>query len=320
MNKRATRLAAAAVIAVAGMYLLIVLLNSMRPVISSEVFIYPGRFLYLCFLDAAFYVPLLFLISSFLLFADYYNSRIFIVKILSLFPFFTFSLLLRILNYMPGSPAADGVINNLGVRGGSMVLGLLLIIELLIIARVLIVRKSSAVYRSEAPQSAALKSPEVKQSSHSGAEIREHNFEPVSLEWERPVLESRSDEIISEEAVANVAQEIEEIEPIEVEETDDHEFDIMEIPLEDSEEQEVVEPIDIYPLDLDLDDSDENSDEDEVDDKGSEGTQRKHYGDEDYPDAPIRGDEGEISEAAKAVWADAEELGFDDVLPGRKQF
>ncbi|MDC7126797.1 MAG: DNA translocase FtsK [Spirochaetales bacterium] len=208
MNKKASRLIAAAVIAVAGIYLLIVLLNSMRPVIPSGFLLLPGKFLYSCFMEASFFLPLLLLISSFLLFIDLYNSSIFAVKILSLLPFFTFSLLLKILNYVPGSRAADSIINSLGFRGGSTVLGLLLIFEVLLIIKILAGEKASAkglsLNREEISEFSENSTEEIEAEvnneessveiaavddladsveSETSGDTPEHSFEPVPMGW-----------------------------------------------------------------------------------------------------------------------------------------
>ena len=203
MNKKATRLASALIIAVVGMYLLIVLLNAMKPVFTSGFFVIPGRFLFLSFLEAAFYLPLLFLISSFLLFADYYNARIFSAKLISLVPFFSLSLLLRVLNYIPGSRAADLVIDNIGVRGGSLVLGLVFLLGFLLVFRVLVAGKAPVPAEKPAAKNAQpAQAPEAR-------DVPEHSFNPVPLKF------------TAADAVAEPAEEVEEVETVEVEEVDD---------------------------------------------------------------------------------------------------
>ncbi len=327
MNKRALRLIAALIIAAAGLYLLIVLLNSMRPVFQTGILLIPGRFLYLSFLEASFYLPLLFLISSFLLFADYYNSRIFIVKLLSLLPFFTLSLLMRVLNYIPGSPAADSVIRTLGVRGGSMVLGLLLIVEFLIITRVLLGRSKKVPTEPVKPR--------IEEAASLVAEPEneepEHNFEPVPLKWkdsedlenmgkyESDAEEDLEEDIIDEDLSGDHIPEVEEIslEEIDSPESDEEEVednsgfveDDFEIEPDFSDEQQIIEPLDLDPEAGSIEHSAETASADAV----------RPPGDENFPDAPVRGDEEENTNAAREVWADAEQLGFVDELPGNSR-
>ncbi len=200
MNKKAVRLVMAAVIAAAGIFLLIVLLNSIRPVIHSNIFIIPGRFLYLCFLEAAFYLPLFFLLSSFFLIADYYNTRIFSASLFSLLPFFTFSLLLRTADYISGIPAADFIVDNIGVSGGSIFLSLLLVIELLVMIRIMFGKRPRQQEQTEIKAESAIEvEPVAEAAPESGAEheleaktetdvnhVHEHTFEPVPLELDWP--------------------------------------------------------------------------------------------------------------------------------------
>ena len=355
----------AAVIAVAGIYLLIVLLNSMRPVFSSGFFIIPGQFLYFSFMGAAFYLPLLFLISSVLLLADYYNVRIFAAKLFSLVPFFTFSLLLRVLNYIPGSPAADFIINNIGLRGGSAVLGILLIPEVLIFVRILSGKSAGRVTLSSTvePETSVIEKTE-----------EESVFTPVPMEWSGnslPASEGEPDELESLEAVDEPVTEPgdSEAEPdtepdeIDIEEPDvaegeaeaeataeeepeddseivfeeepedspldleliENDPEIQELPIDDNEDDELIdddiEESIVEPLDLDPDAGLPDDEDDEAAASADEEEDTApvivpvHHEDENYPDAPVRGDEEDISRTAKEVWADAEQLGFTDLMP-----
>ena len=337
MNQKAIRLSAAAVIAAAGLYLLITLLNSVRPVFSGMLFSGAGEFLYICFRGAAFYLPLYFMISGFLLAADYFNGRVFSAMLLSLIPFFTMSLLLRVLEYYPGSAAVDFFMNFFGVRGSSMLLGLLFIVELLLIFRILMSRRSGR---------------RIKRAAHSeagGPELPEavtRRFEPVPLVPDDEISQSGSTEEIiellevdNEEAVdlEAVDEEAEDAsgevgavagdaetgaaaqdddnldfpDDIEVEEiilsnetdSDDEDFVGAAVP----EEEQAVEPLDLDPASGEIDEEDlletrpaEPAGPDEHQEEGS------------FPDAPLRGDEDELEDAARDVWQEVENLGLGD--------
>ena len=323
MNQRAFRLAAASIIAAAGFYLLITLLNSIRLVIPNEVFILPGQFLYLCFRAAAYYLPLYFLISAFLLFADYYNGRIFTAQLLSLVPFFTFSILLRILDYYPGSPAADYLIETLGIRNSSMVVGLFLIIEILLIYRLATIRKKPRAEIAERN-----KIPEEP----------EYKFEPLPLAISEETISAVDEtgeeadetvELFSEaepDAEADDEEELDMPEDLEeAEESEEVEASEDEVVFEDVFEEQTVEPLDLDP---EAGNIDENYDEpleieavepeDEKDDAEVKRTPVPN-GEESLNDAPVRGDESETEEAAKAVWAEAEQLGFEEFKPEERQ-
>ncbi len=333
----------ASVIAVAGLYLLIALLNSMRPAFNLELF--PGRFLYISFLEAAFYLPLLFLVSSVLLFADYYNPRIFSAKLFSLLPFFTFSLLLRVLNYVPGSPAADRIITSLGVRGSSLVLGLILIPEVLILLRILYKRSAKEVKRTSSFADQHVRriknekseyadeyadselDPVIHSDVQSESEYVEnepdHRFEPVSLDFGSGIVSrlgtaektrtekhevdlfAAGDSGYGEIGDLPDADDSENFEAELLEELESHDDpEIEEISLEAEDPSALpAEPLDFYEDDSMIEDADDELPSVE-----------KHLEEDYYPDAPVRGDEEEISRAAREVWSDAEQLGFEDLM------
>ena len=333
LNQKAIRLAAASLITAAGFYLLISLLNSIRLMIPGLFFLVPGQFLYLCFRGAAFYMPLYFIISGFFLFADYYNDRIFAAQLMSLVPFFTFSVLLRVLEYYPGSPVADILIKSLGTRGGSMTLGLLLIIECLLIYRLLMFMQ-----RRVQPEARAFGRKAAVENRMPAEEAESGRFNPVPIadgvpftqddpEAEAELLEPVSAETGDEPAATEESDagdssaensDIEEIEDDEEsdepaeDEDEDNDEDDYEIEFEDYFEQQTVEPLDLDP---DAGRIDDDGDSLKVTETGLEAPSEaapRNESEDMLRDAPVRGDEDESEAAARAVWAEAEQLGFDD--------
>lgn len=315
----------------------------MRPVLAGAFFSYPGEFLYLCFQGAAFYLPLYFLISGFLLLADYYNGRIFAAMLLSLIPFFTVSLLLRVLDYTAGSRAVDYFLTAFGVRGSSMLLGLLLVAEILLIVRLLMDRPTRRPKKMSVP---AVQKPEP--GSFTPVPLKWGEDEPYEGEHTRTVedleivedADIRPDESADDDAAAppeepaedthdeeqnrqaenmfdDDPEDIYEDEPdseavfpddIEVEEivpeeaSGDEEDDPEDVFLEAEAAASVHEEAFIEPLDIDP--SSGLVDEEEL-------TPPRHE-EELYSEAPKRGDEEELEDAAKEVWAEAQHLGLDD--------
>ncbi|HAK46949.1 MAG TPA: DNA translocase FtsK [Spirochaeta sp.] len=162
-----------------------------------------------------------------------------------------------------------------------------------------------AAERGEAPEEATEADAHIEVNDES-----EHSFEPVPLEWESDTAGLSNDDA-------------DEPEILETAEALGEDPEIEELPLNEAGEDQYepgIEPLDLDPGLGSLEDSEDNTGAAEYAELESEPVdvpipEPVRMGDENYPDAPVRGDEEEMSRAAQAVWADAEDLGFGDVLP-----
>ncbi len=101
-----------------------------------ELFSLPGRFLFAGFLWTAFFIPVYLLANVYVMYR--FNKRIMITLILSLFPFVTVSLLVKVLfgQGYPDSFVTEQIRFALGAAGGGLLLFFCVIIQIIVIALV----------------------------------------------------------------------------------------------------------------------------------------------------------------------------------------
>jgi DNA segregation ATPase FtsK/SpoIIIE, S-DNA-T family len=100
---------------------------------AAEFFSRTGRFLYDSFLYLAFYVPLYFFCSSIILLKDDFRKDLLFALNMGILPFFTLSLLLRILLRAETSVFLGNFRDSFGPAGAGILLGLLAVLETVLI-------------------------------------------------------------------------------------------------------------------------------------------------------------------------------------------
>ncbi len=341
MKNKAFRLLPALIITAAGLYLLFSLLSAVqaRPVGIPGAYL-TGEFLYKSFNITALYLPVYFMMCAVLIAADYLKPRVFAVLIFSIPAFLTLALLVRVLDYSDSAPAIDYMLRNFGLRGSSLILGLLFLAEILAMILILsfgrpvkrraFVRKkttdpehiSTEAVRATAPLSLKNDADEIAElisaaDDDEDGDDDEYVLPEAEVETETDneyVLPDADEEFvlpeieaeIKTEAKAGLAVDAASEDTSESEEDSSFvsvaggEWDLQEDDdiLNHPDFAESVEPLDLDP---DLASFDETA-------AVSESDKEEKFS--SNPDIPLRGDEAEIEQAAKAVWAEAEMLGF----------
>ncbi|HOV65252.1 MAG TPA: hypothetical protein PLG43_15375, partial [Spirochaetia bacterium] len=138
MQKRLFSAIIAIVLLIFGAFLLFsVTAAALHINVEKPAFLFaPGVFLYRSFLFASFYAPLYCFILSFLLITDTFRVRSLVLLVLSLVPFLTISLCMKVIIEDTPSEAAEAVISLFGKYGGSFLLLLLFILEIMGMIRI----------------------------------------------------------------------------------------------------------------------------------------------------------------------------------------
>ena len=119
-----------------GFLLLAVLAGLSHHASIPSLLAVPGQFLYGSFLEGAFYIPIyLFLCGILAALPDFRRDWLAILT-LSILPFLTASLLIRLLATGGSTPLQAFFVSTLGAKGGAIVLFLLLVLEAVLIYRV----------------------------------------------------------------------------------------------------------------------------------------------------------------------------------------
>ncbi len=125
---------AAGIIAVIAIYLIFAILFAKSGIKNNPLF-YPGLFLYQYYFDSAFYIPIYLLICSFFLLKKKFNRNNIILLILTILPFMTISLALRLMYIKTNlGPFEKGLLKSFGMFAPFVVF-LIAIAELLVIVR-----------------------------------------------------------------------------------------------------------------------------------------------------------------------------------------
>lgn len=190
MFKNKKKAIATAVITVIAIYLIFAIFSAKSG--AANLLLFPGLFLYNYYFDSAFYIPIYLLICTFFLLKHRFNKSNIILLILTIFPFLTVSLALRLIYVEIGLSAIErGLLNSFGLFA-PFVLFLLAIAQLILIVKLGVFlhekmkKEDAVVIENAAVEGSVVEAGVVEDSVAEDDEDYEGSYEPV-LQVHNPI-------------------------------------------------------------------------------------------------------------------------------------